>query len=115
MPSNSCILYCQILLCSAEVLHTSVYSKPFVVYTDASDNAVGAILSQGGANGEKADQFLSQNNFDVIVLRRDIRLYTDQNSPLNVQRHDITVFHRSGGSNSKAACLSHMDYESAHG
>ena len=40
-------------LCSHPVVHSSDFSKPFVLQTDASDRAVGAMLSQEGDGGQE--------------------------------------------------------------
>jgi RNase H-like domain found in reverse transcriptase/Integrase zinc binding domain len=48
------------------VLSVADYTRPFVVHTDASDYAVGAVLSQRDANGElRPISFMSQKLSDV--------------------------------------------------
>lgn len=40
-------------LISAPILVYPEFDKPFLLYTDASDNAIGGVLGQKHADGEK--------------------------------------------------------------
>ena len=48
------------LLCSGPVLRTPDFTQPFIVQTDASDRAVGAVLSQAREDGDQPVAFFSK-------------------------------------------------------
>lgn len=47
-------------MCSSDILIYPDYSKPFLLTTDASDYAIGAVLSQGETGKEKPIHFASR-------------------------------------------------------
>ena len=74
---QSCFNTLKSLLTSAPILALPDWSRPFIVDTDASDQAIGAVLSQVNENGDEqviayASRCLSKTERNYCVTRREL-------------------------------------------
>ena len=74
---HDCFSTLKSLLISAPILALPNWSRPFIVDTDASDQAIGAVLSQTNERGEEqviayASRCLSKSERNYCVTRREL-------------------------------------------